>query len=244
MATPKEDFLAYVKARDEGDDRTRDKLCAQIVKQNTPLVKMLVRRFENRWKTGLPPEDLLQSGICGMLRALTTYDPERSKFSTYSGDWIRKYLQNLCKSEQGDPGFSTPGQLRTDMRNHRDRSGQWPEPFELPQWPERVVRKALRPPPVLVAYVEPGTRDTLALPEEDGRYSLSAGHCSSNELDPETALCLKQGLESLDDVTRDILDQYSDGITPKKIAISIGRTELYVIDAIDRAKKVLRLHLP
>lgn len=246
MATTIEDFLVYAQARDTGDTVTRDKLCAQIVKQNTPLVKMLVRRFQARWKTAIPPEDLLQSGIAGMLRALTTYNPRGAKFSTYAGDWIRKYLQQLVKAEDHDPGFNTPADLRRDLRNYRDRHGRWPEPWELPPWPERVVRRALLPSPVFLRYSEPGGREDEAVAEDrvsPGHFAMG-GRCAANELDPEQALGLKQGLAALDPMTLRILGLHSDGISAKKIAAEVGKSELFVIDAIDKARKVVRMHLP
>jgi RNA polymerase primary sigma factor len=64
----------------------RDKL----VLANLRLVVSIAYRYRQR---GLAWDDLLQEGVCGLLRAADKYDPERGiKFSTYATWWIWQSL--------------------------------------------------------------------------------------------------------------------------------------------------------
>ena len=69
----------------------RDKL----VTANLRLVVSIAQRF--RWR-GLDWDDLLQEGVCGILRAADKFDPDRGfKFSTYATWWIRQAIQRAIE---------------------------------------------------------------------------------------------------------------------------------------------------
>lgn len=61
----------------------------RYVLANQGLVKKIVGDFS--W-CGLDPEDLVQEGNLGLIRAVELYDPERAKFSTYAALWIKQRI--------------------------------------------------------------------------------------------------------------------------------------------------------
>lgn len=94
--TKVETFLAYRIAVGSAKKRLAD----TIVRENMPLVLRLASRFQRKWSLfDIPLEDFHQAGAVALLRALQSYDPLKSKFSSWSGDWIRKEFQLLANHE-------------------------------------------------------------------------------------------------------------------------------------------------
>ncbi|MCH5209452.1 MAG: sigma-70 family RNA polymerase sigma factor [Oscillospiraceae bacterium] len=87
--------LELAKLAQQGDQTAKDRLvmsCSRLVKQRiTKLVN------ENTWcypQLNLIYEDLLNSGISGVLRAFETFDVSRNtSFSSYAFFWIDAFLQ-------------------------------------------------------------------------------------------------------------------------------------------------------
>lgn len=72
----------------------RDKL----VLTNLRLVASIAARYRKR---GLPWDDLLQEGVCGLIRAVDKYEPDRGfRFSTYATWWI---MQSITRATIEQP---------------------------------------------------------------------------------------------------------------------------------------------
>jgi RNA polymerase primary sigma factor len=66
---------------------SRDKL----IVANLRLVVQIAQKYRNR---GIELDDLLQEGVCGLLRAADKFDPSLGyKFSTYATWWVRQAIQ-------------------------------------------------------------------------------------------------------------------------------------------------------
>lgn len=64
---------------------------------NTRLVLDIAGRFMHR---GLPKNDLVSSGILGVIHALRKWDHTRGlRFSTYAVNWIKQYIQRALATE-------------------------------------------------------------------------------------------------------------------------------------------------
>lgn len=65
-----------------------------ITKHHFNLVKKYLRSFDV--PSGYPGDkaDLYQVGLIGLIKALDTHDPERSRFSTWAWYWIRSEIRN------------------------------------------------------------------------------------------------------------------------------------------------------
>ena len=76
----------------EGDEAAREKL----IEGNLRLVLSVIQRFDKR---GENPDDLFQVGCIGLLKAISTFDPDKQvRFSTYGVPMIagevRRYLRD------------------------------------------------------------------------------------------------------------------------------------------------------
>jgi RNA polymerase primary sigma factor len=85
----------------------RDKL----VLANLRLVMSVAYRYRRR---GLAWDDLLQEGVCGLMRAADKYDPERGfKFSTYATWWIMQSVTRAVAQQR--PLVATPVPWATEV---------------------------------------------------------------------------------------------------------------------------------
>jgi RNA polymerase sigma factor (sigma-70 family) len=71
---------------------------ALLAHHYTPLVRSLARRYT--LPPGLSPQDLVQEGLIGLLRALDRFDPSRGCcFSTFATPWIRGAIGRAVEQE-------------------------------------------------------------------------------------------------------------------------------------------------
>jgi RNA polymerase sigma factor (sigma-70 family) len=74
-------LASYREAKSAGDARTARRLLGELVTSQLGLVRMVA----NRTTYGKSHrDDAVQNGSIGLLRAIETYDPARSEFSTYA----------------------------------------------------------------------------------------------------------------------------------------------------------------
>lgn len=121
----------FIRYQSSGDIDARN----DLVVRHRPLVHWTINRyFRGAIRSlGADPEDAIQEGVEGLLRAVKTFDVDRGiKFSTYGCYWIRARIQRLLdrqrrhnvfdrieESEDEDGGFevrdpgSTPLELVT-----------------------------------------------------------------------------------------------------------------------------------
>ncbi len=68
---------------------------AQLVEDNLRLVAAIARRYA--W-SGVPPSDLFQEGVLGLLRAADRFEPARgTPFSAYAAWWIRHAIAGAVR---------------------------------------------------------------------------------------------------------------------------------------------------
>lgn len=93
----------------QGDERARGKL----IEHNLRLVVYIARRFEN---TGINLEDLISIGTIGLIKAVGTYQPEKSiKLATYASRCIEnEILMHLRKTTAQKTELSFDEPLNTD----------------------------------------------------------------------------------------------------------------------------------
>jgi RNA polymerase sigma factor (sigma-70 family) len=83
------------------------------------LVWMVVRRYLRLIEgTMLAPEDLVNEGNFGLMRAAETYDPEKAKFSTYAAGWIRHYVGRAIQNQLRTVRVPTHKQARGGFKYH------------------------------------------------------------------------------------------------------------------------------
>jgi RNA polymerase primary sigma factor len=96
------------RARDGGDSAARDAL----VSHNQRLVARIAWRLEHR---GVPVEDLVQEGNCGLLAAIERFDPDRgTKLSTFAAHYVRGYMHRAI--DKHSRAIRIPSYLRERRR--------------------------------------------------------------------------------------------------------------------------------
>ncbi len=73
-----------------------------LAESNIHLVNHWVGRCKKQGMyRDIDPEELMQEGCLGLLRAAQLYDPHRNcQFSTYAAKWIRRYINRLGRKLQ------------------------------------------------------------------------------------------------------------------------------------------------
>lgn len=78
------------------ENRADDALFDRLVTANLRLVLKIAGEYRN---CGLDPEDLIQAGNLGLMKAVRRYDPAvGAAFSTYAAEWIRKYIRSALSA--------------------------------------------------------------------------------------------------------------------------------------------------
>ena len=99
MKTPflsKEEELLYIKRVQENPNDT--KALDALTKANLRFIYSTARKYQNR---GLELEDLVSEGICGLIRATKSFDPEKNvKFLSYAVWWIRESIQTALNESR------------------------------------------------------------------------------------------------------------------------------------------------
>lgn len=82
------------------DRRTRDKL----IKEYAPLIKYIAQKIAIRLPSNIELDDLISSGVIGLMDAIEKYDPSRdNKFKTYAEFRIRGAILDELRSQDWVP---------------------------------------------------------------------------------------------------------------------------------------------
>lgn len=88
-----ENNFEMLKKAKEGDENAKE----QLLKNNFPLIKSVIRRFKNR---GIEYEDLYQLGCVGFVRAINNFDLSYNvKFSTYAVPMIAGEVKRFLRDD-------------------------------------------------------------------------------------------------------------------------------------------------
>jgi len=84
-----------------------------MVEKNRYLVWYMIGKMKRKIiDQAIENDDLFQSGVIGLMRAVKTFDEEKASFSTYAGIWINRYIE-MCLSD-----YSL---IRIPEKRNRDR---------------------------------------------------------------------------------------------------------------------------
>ena len=87
-----EELIEYIRRAKNGDEQAKER----IYKENSPLIKSIIRRFKNK---GVEYDDLFQIASIGFLKAINNFDESFGvKFSTYTVPMIigeiKRYMRD------------------------------------------------------------------------------------------------------------------------------------------------------
>lgn len=74
----------------------------QVVLGNLGLIRMVMKRLN----LNLQDEDLFSTGICGLVKAVNSYDPEKGKFKTYAPHVIQNEILMTFRKKTVPISFS------------------------------------------------------------------------------------------------------------------------------------------
>lgn len=144
----------------DGDDKARQAL----ILHNIRLVISIARNFTGR---GLPLEDLIQSGVIGLDRAVRKFDPEKGfKFSTYASWWIRQSIQRAVAADGKTiriPNQVATRRLQIDAILREDPSVTYSELAEKLECTPAQVLRAMRTAEVAISLDGASSNDAPSL---------------------------------------------------------------------------------
>lgn len=88
-----EETFELIKSAQQGDDLAKE----ELLKQNSPLIKSVIRRYKNK---GAEYDDLYQLGCMGFLKAIKNFSPEYGvRFSTYAVPMIAGEVKRFLRDD-------------------------------------------------------------------------------------------------------------------------------------------------
>ncbi|MEO5662809.1 MAG: RNA polymerase sigma factor SigF [Nocardioides sp.] len=235
----------FVIFRDEElSEATRAMAREDLVRLHLPLVEHCARRFRNR---GEPPEDLVQVGTIGLIKAVDRFDTERGvEFSTYATPTIIGEIKRYFR----DKGWAirVPRRLQ-ELRMQitattaelTQKLGRSPTPRELGEAIGCSVEEIIEGMESSNAY------STLSLDasdsSDDGPPSLldSLGVDDHNLEHVDIRESIKPLLEGLDPrEKRILLLRFFKNMTQSQIAEEIGVSQMHVSRLLTKTLKQLR----
>lgn len=87
----------------------------KLVTDNMPLVHYIIKKY---YATYTKDEDIIQSGMLGLVKAAKHYDKTKGKFSTYAAVVIRSEIANELKYRKND-------KLNVSLESLREGGVDW-----------------------------------------------------------------------------------------------------------------------
>ena len=240
--TKEEEWRNLIQRAQDGEACAKE----ELVKQNSGLIHMVVRRFASY---GKDPEELFQVGAIGLILAINRFDLNTGfAFSTYAVPMIIGEIQRFLREDQA---VHVSRQIRENSRKiqrmreeFRGREGREPRIQEIEQETElgrEEIVMALESAIPVDSFSRPIGLGTEAA--EGGR--LTVGDCIEDERCGERevldSLAVRQMLESLEEPERKLVTlRYMEHKTQTQVAQILGMNQVAVSRAEKRILKKLR----
>ena len=229
-----------------------DMLREQLITANTDLVRYIVSRMAAELPASVDREDLVSTGLIGLIKAVDRFDPQRGvKFETYANCLIRgEIMQSL---RERDPASRS---LRKRMREmnrvvtelsallHRaPRADEVADAMGMSVADYQTIRHRLRSTDV-VSLEESIEAD----PRVEACSMFGEGPAPTRDGDPEAALEHKESMRMVSDGLGKLPERmqvilalyYGEDLNLKRIGVVFGITESRVCQLHGQALKRLR----
>jgi RNA polymerase sigma factor for flagellar operon FliA len=238
-------------ARDKREVRRAEVLRYRLLVNYSPLVKYVVGRVSARSTNPTKQEELVSSGVIGLLGAIETYDPEReAKFQTYAISKIRwSILDELRKEDHVSRRIRARAKETERAKDAlTQRMKRTPTEVEIAQELDISVSDYRN---FLQQYSQ-SQLDSLDEPVETDAGSYTIGRqLSSGEEDPsesvereEVRQQLVQAMTELNERERTVVTLYFyEGLTLREIGQALQLTEGRISQIMRRTLEKLRSFL-
>lgn len=118
----------------------------ELIMQNYNLVYSVAHDFKNRCNESVGWDDIVQSGLCGLIQAVDRFDSEKGyKFSTYATWWIEREIRRCLSSDVPEYVNGKAGKIIHKVNQLEDAGVQATAEMiaEEVALPEHVVKNAL-----------------------------------------------------------------------------------------------------
>ncbi|MDY6855109.1 MAG: FliA/WhiG family RNA polymerase sigma factor [Thermodesulfobacteriota bacterium] len=239
-----------LKQWEEGSRKIDPLLRDQLIQECSPLIKYIASRIAFRLPPNIDIDDVITSGIIGLIDAIDKFDPQRGvKFRTYAEFRIRGAMLDELRSLD-----MTPRSIRYNARKLEEAQTELEHKLGRPpsneEIAERLGMKVEKIHEIInqangVSFI---SLDELGYSFEDGQERDIDTLLNDYLLDPALRLKIKEtkdivaeAIEELDEKPRLVITlYYYEELTMKEIGTILGVTESRVSQLHSHALKQLR----
>ncbi|MGH1502202.1 MAG: sigma-70 family RNA polymerase sigma factor [Acidimicrobiales bacterium] len=219
------------------------------VEANVPLVRHIVRRLSGRFPSSYCEDDLIQTGMMGLIEATRRYDPDRGiAFSTFAGRRIEGAVYDLMRSEDWLPRSrrNMERQIAAAEQELTSRNGERPNESQIGDMLGMTAKQVDQ----ARTHVMKARVDSLDRPIANGPSVTSLGEMvESDEEGPEDNLAhaemlgyLRDGLDLLPERHRLVLiGFFFEGKSVTEIGAFLGVTQSRASQLKNEAIEMLRV---
>ena len=220
-------------AYDENPDlivryRDGDALAGElIVSRNLPLVYSIAARFKERADD---PQDLIECGTIGLVKAIKTFDPERGcAFSTYAVPLIFGEIRRFLRDDGYIKVSREEKRLSAILNRERERRIEAGEPYDLKSL-SRAVGVSMQDAASALFSDAPVRSLDESVFDDDGRTTLGSTLCNEDEENRVfDKLVLRSAIEKLDGLgKRLIILRYFKDMSQVETAKLLGLSQVKV----------------
>jgi RNA polymerase sigma factor for flagellar operon FliA len=230
----------------------RDLLREQLITENVELVKYIVSRMAVELPASVDREDLVSTGIVGLIKAVDRFDPQRGvKFETYASCLIRGEIMESLR-ERDPVSRSLRRRMREVNRTVTELSTRL---CRAPRAEEVAAAMGMTVGDYQIFLGHLRSAEVVSLeesieadPQVEGRARLAEEPAPGQSGDPEAALEYKEFLESVSAGLEQLPEReqvvlalyYGQSLTLKEIGVIFGITESRVCQLHAQALRRLR----
>lgn len=219
-----EQLLDYIRKAKNGDEKAKD----IIFTQNSPLIKSIIRRFQNK---GVEYDDLYQIACIGFLKAINNFDESFGvKFSTYTVPMIigeiKRYIRDNGAIKVSRTLKILANKINRYVEDYQSKNSNSPA--------VEIIAEKFKITPEEVVIAMDSSKMPLSIfdrfeDEDDGQELIEKIPYSDNEENTLNKILLSNIIEGLNERERKVIVlRYFRDKTQSEIAESLGVSQVQV----------------
>ncbi len=218
-----EHLLDYIRRAKNGDEKAKD----IIFTQNSPLIKSIIRRFQNK---GVEYDDLYQIACIGFLKAINNFDESFGvKFSTYTVPMIigeiKRYIRDNGAIKVSRTLKILANKINRYVEDYQSKNSNSPA--------VEIIAEKFKITPEEVVIAMDSSKMPLSIfdkfEDDDGQELIEKIPYSDNEENTLNKILLSNIIEGLNERERKVIVlRYFRDKTQSEIAESLGVSQVQV----------------